>query len=208
MGIIRDKALKSAINNQLRTSKELINEGRIIIEKQFKIAHHKLMKDFESHPVTKELKSGANAKNISGTLPEGNLFGFIGFEEGDDPVNEIEILLARANILIKNRKFGSSGFIWTYAVNIPSLSDLYKVTPSPWAKGASWLQQIEGRGMPNLGQYMYTQSPPAGRSGAGIQSGRKAGGTLRIKYIKPLLNDFEENINNMSGGTRISKSNF
>lgn len=203
-----NRALKATIANQLRSSKQLINEGRIIIENQFKIAHDKLMKDFSSHPVTRELKSGPNSKNISGTLPEGNLFGFIGFEAGDDPLNEVEILLSRANILIKNRKFGTSGFIWTYAINMPSLSDLYKVTPSPWAKGASWLQQLEGRGMSNLGQYMYTQSPPAGRSGAGIQSGRKPGGRLRIKYIRPLLDDFEENINNMSGATRISKSNF
>jgi hypothetical protein len=208
MGIIRDKALKSAINNQLRTSKELINEGRIVIENQFKIAHKKLMSSFNSHPVTVELKRGADSSNVSGSLPEGNLFGFIGFESGDDPLAQVEILLSRANILIKNRKLGSFGFIWTYAVNIPTLSELYKVTPLPWAKGASWLQQLEGRGIANLGQYMFTQSPPAGRSKAGIQSGRKSGGTLRIKYIKPLLEDFEENLNNMSGATRISKSYF
>jgi hypothetical protein len=55
---------------------------------------------------------------------------------------------------------------------------------------------------------MFTQSPPAGRSKAGIQSGRKSGGTLKMKYIKQLLSDFEKNINNISGATRISKSYF
>lgn len=208
MAILRNKALKSAINSQLRTNKELINEGRIIIENQFKIAHKKLMTGFNSHPVTVELRGGSGASNTSGSLPEGNLFGFIGFEAGDNPILEIEILLSRANILIKNRKFSSFGFIWTYAVNIPTLSDLYKATPLPWAKGASWLQQLEGRGIANLGQYMFKQGSSSGRSKAGIQSGRKTGGMLKIKYIRPLLQDFEENLNNMSGGTKVSKRYF
>jgi hypothetical protein len=203
-----DRKLKASIANQLRRNKELINEGRIIIEKQFKIAHNKLIKDFLSHPITRELKAGSGSKNISGTLTEGNLFGFIGFYAGDDPIKEMELLLMKADILIKNRKFAQSGFIWTYAINMPSLSDLYKVTPLPWAKGASWLQQLEGSGIANLGQYMFTKAPVAGRSEAGIQSGRKSGGTLKIKYIKPLLEDFKKNINNISGATRISKSYF
>jgi hypothetical protein len=205
---IINKQLKAAITNELRKDKQLINEGRIIIENQFKFAHKKLLKDFEAHPITRELKAGPDSTNISGGLPEGNLFGFIGFESGDDPTLQLELMLAKANILIKNRKFSNKGFVWTFAVNIPTLSEIYKATPSPWAKGASWLQQLEGRGIPNLGQYMFTQSPPAGRSKAGIQSGRKSGGTLKMKYIKQLLSDFEKNINNISGATRISKSYF
>jgi hypothetical protein len=202
-----DKAVKRALDLEIRKSKQLINEGRLIIESQFKVAHGKLMQDFESHAITRELKRGPASKNLSGTLPEGNLFGFIGFEIGDDPVYELQNLLQRTDILIKRRKFGSFGFVWSFAVNIPTLKDLYAVTPLPWAKGASWLQQLEGQGIANLGQYMHTQSPPAGRSGAGIQSGRESGGSLKKQYIKPLLKDFETNLNTLSA-TRLSKSYF
>lgn len=202
-----DKGVKRALDLEIRKNKQLINEGRLIIESQFKVAHTKLMQDFMSNPITIELKRGPSSKNLSGTLPEGNLFGFIGFEMGDDPVRELEALLQSTNILIKRRKFGSFGFVWSYAVNIPTLKELYEATPLPWAKGASWLQQLEGQGIANLGQYMHTQSPPTGRSGAGIQSGRQSGGSLKKQYIKPLLKKFETNLNTLSA-TRLSKSYF
>ena len=64
-----------------------------------------------------------------------------------------------------------SGFTWAYAVNMPSINDLYKVTPMPWAQGASWLRELEGRGIPNLGQYMYKNAKTS-RSSEGIQGGK------------------------------------
>tara|TARA_R110001592_G_scaffold199554_4_gene448081 strand:- start:2448 stop:3071 length:624 start_codon:yes stop_codon:yes gene_type:complete len=207
MARIVDRGLKAAISSQLRGNKSLTNQGRVIIEKQFKIVHKKLMSDFESHPVTRELKGGAGSSNISGTLTKGNLFGFIGFESSDDPVSDIRTLLSKANILIKQRRFGKFGFIWTYAVNIASKSDLYKATPLPWAQGASWLQQLEGRGIANLGQYMFKKTSSS-RSGAGIQSGTREGGRLKINYMGALIDKFEQDLNDMSGGTKISKSYF
>ena len=39
-----------------------------------------LIKQFESHPVTKEISGGSSSSNVSGTLGGyGNLFSFIGF---------------------------------------------------------------------------------------------------------------------------------
>ena len=160
-----NRSVKLAIHKQLRQNKTLINETRFLIEKQFKAIHAKLMADFESHPVTRELRGGPGSSNPSNTLPEGNLFGFIGFNSGTDPVSDIEKMLRRTDIIIKNRKMGKFGFIWTYLVTSPSMQELYSVTPMPWAKGSSWLRELEGRGIPNLGQYMYKQVSSS-RSGA------------------------------------------
>ena len=73
----------------------------------------------------------------------------------ENPVQDIETLLRKTDIIIKRRQMGNKGFIWTYLVTSPSLKELYAVTPMPWANGSSWLRELEGRGIPNLGQYMH-----------------------------------------------------
>lgn len=202
-----NRSLKDEIGNQLRKDKDTQIKIKNMIEKQFRVAHQKLMSDFQSHSITRELRGGSGSSNISGGLKEGNLFGFIGFEVGDDPVKEIEKLLSKTTIIIKNRKFGSFGFIWTYLVTSPSMKDLYSATPLPWAKGASWLQYLEGRGIPNLGQYMH-KSIRSSRSGAGFQNkNRQPGGSVKAPYVKELLKQFENNLNSLNA-SRTSKKHF
>lgn len=199
-------ALKNILRKKISKDQNLELQTRAIIEKQFKAAHRKLLTEFESHPVTKELKGGPGGSNVSGGLSQGNLFGFIGFDSKYDPIKPIEEALRQANILIKRRKMGNLGMIWTYAVNIPSLQELYQITPMPWARGLSWLQEIEGLGIPNLGQYLYKDSESS-RSTAGIQSGSKSSGRIKIPYIKPILKAFEISLNSISA-SKVSKSYF
>lgn len=202
-----NRSVKTAINKQLIGNKQLINQARLLIEKQFKAIYTKFISDFESHPVTRELRGGSGASNHTGSLSEGNLFGFIGFNVGTDPISDIENMLRRTDIMIKNRKMGSFGFVWTYIVTSPSLQDLYSATPMPWASGASWLRELEGRGIPNLGQYMYKRSSSS-RSGAGVQNqNRSGGGRVRVSYVKQLLKEFEENLNAIQA-SRISGAYF
>ena len=202
-----DRSVKSSIARQLQRDTQLALQTRNIIEKQFRVLHNKLMQDFESHAVTRELKAGPSSSNISGTLPRGNLFGFIGFYAESDPIAEIEKLLGKMEIFIKRRAMGTKGFIWTYIITAPSLSDLYKATPMPWAKGLSWLREMEGGGIPNLGQYIYKRAD-SGRSGAGFQNKKlSGGGRVKIPYIKTLLNNFEKDLNSIQA-SRVSKSNF
>ena len=202
-----NRSTKNAIRKQLIGNKQLINQTRILIDKQFRAIHSKFMTDFESHPVTRELRGGAGAPNHSNSLPQGNLFGFIGFNAGTDPISDIEVMLRRTDIMIKNRKMGQFGFVWTYIVTSPSLQDLYSATPMPWASGASWLRELEGRGIPNLGQYMHKRSSSS-RSGAGVQNkNRSGGGRVRVSYIKQLLQEFEQNLNSIQA-SRVSRAYF
>ena len=82
------------------------------------------------------------------------------------------------------------------------MEDLYKVTPLPWSSG-SWLYALEKRGISNLGQYLSKPSHGS-RSGAGIQTDISRGGTLKIKYISPMLEEFEDDIDQSSNLTLIS----
>jgi hypothetical protein len=89
-------------------------------------------------------------------LGSGNLFGFIGFNSNDDPINQLRKILSKANILI--HKSNRRTFTHTFRVHIATLEEMYELTPLPWAQGASWLQVLEGRGIPNLGQYAFKES--------------------------------------------------
>ena len=87
---MRFKAIGGKINNKAIDKK--IGESKIskkaqeLANKQFIEAKSRLIEDFDSHPVTTEIKGGTNASNLSGTLSGyGNLFSFIGFPEGSDP---------------------------------------------------------------------------------------------------------------------------
>ena len=78
--------------------KELARQGMPILEKkimpklerQFEDAKKAALQAFEEHPVTREIESGIDSPNISGTLDNvTNLFSFIGFSAGDNPIAPI-----------------------------------------------------------------------------------------------------------------------
>ena len=200
---ISNITVKAALNRQLKKDPIVRNQTRIVVEKQFRLAFDKLMADFESHPLTRELKHGPAASNVTGTLRNGNVFGFIGFDADYNPIAPIEKLLRGTNILIKRQSMGSKGLLTTFSVNTPEMSALYSASPMPWAKGASWLEQIEGSGISGLGQYLFKRVDSS-RSGAGIQlKDAKGSGRLKIPYLKPMLKEFENNLNNITGAMKI-----
>ncbi len=194
-----DQGVSRELRRQLTKSREAKNQVRVFVEKQFKIAHTSLMKKFDAHKVTKELESGPGAENISGSLREGNLFGFIGFSESESPIAEMRSALANANILI-HRQITKEPLSFIYRVNIPTIEELYKMTPMPWAKGSSWLRELEGRGIPNLGQYRFKDSKLS-RSGAGVQVDvGEGGGRLKLSYMSALMDEFEKELSQIQGG--------
>jgi hypothetical protein len=148
-----------------------------------------MVKDFLSHPVTKEILSGPNASNTSGTLGGyGNLFSFIGFEAGTNPITPIIELLEQTNYRFTRMEGGKVDII----VEMPSKDDIFKATPLPWAPGLSWAERIE-IGLSGLGQYLNTPSPYS-RSGHGIQSSKvKKGGAFKnTKYISDFIKRWQK----------------
>lgn len=157
-------------------------------------ARKDLVRDFHSHSITQEIKSGSSASNTSGTLGGyGNLFSFIGFNQGDNPTIPIEnILNERLNV--KVRAAGSGRFKITI-INAPSAQAIFNVTPIPWASGSSWAEGME-KGISNLGSFLYRESGIRSRSGTGIQVKNKLrASNLRTgSYISGLINKFLRNV--------------
>lgn len=158
-------------------------------------AHQEMIKEFESHPVTKEIESGPEGWNQSGTLGGyGNLFSYIGFEEGMDPLAPVRNLIKKA-LKVKSIPQSQKSMILKFQVELPSKEDIFQASPMPWVSGRSWVEGIE-KGISGLGSYINRMTF-TGRSGQGIQAKNKvrSGQFRNTKYLSNILNNLKNNIN-------------
>lgn len=182
---------------ELQNDKEYQKSVKSLIEDQFEKIKDKYIDEFLNHPVTQEIKGGISASNISGTLNNiTNLYSFIGFDEGTDPIQPIEELLEKSNYrIIYNSNSGESTVIF----DIPTAAQIFAITPMPWAVGRSWARGIE-TGISGLGYYL--KKVKNSRSGLGIQSTieqvRTGASFKNTKYISDLINRFSKDLKELN----------
>ena len=165
-------------------------------EKKVSQEKNKLIEAFDNHEVTKEIAAGPKTSNTSGTLGGyGNLFSFIGFDAGSDPITPVKELLNE--IEVKNIK--KNGDEYNVTVKYPSQNEISKVTPLPFENGRSWALGIE-KGISGFTQYIYTKFLD-GRSKQGVQSDKAKGlGSFKKQdYLNLLIQNF---INNIRGNKK------
>ncbi len=155
-----------------------------------------MIKDFESHPVTMEIRDGPNASNSSGLLGGyGNLFSFIGFSSSDSPIEIISnILNKKIKTTVKKRDNNGK---YSVTLIIPNKEEIFNASPIPWESGRSWIDGIE-KGLSGLGQYLYSDSGfNDSRSDTGIQSKSKKSGVKfrNTSYLSKIISDFKNKIN-------------
>lgn len=164
---VKSSDLNLAISKNKTVRKVAFN----IAKKKLEDAKNELIQDFNSHPVSKEISAGPNASNVSGTLGGyGNLFSFIGFSAGNNPI-ELWVSFLKNKIQIKNKnpktKSSNSDVIsFEFDVNGISETDYIAAGRMPWESGRSWIKAIE-QGISGFSFYI---SKKMGRSGGGIQS--------------------------------------
>ena len=177
-------------------SREFVKAVQQVVRDRFEIIKRNLISEFESHPVTVEIAGGVNAKNSSGTLGgKGNLFRFIGFDAGSDPILPISQELSKISLaMTRVKRDGTSQTNVIY----PSAEDIFRITPLPWASQRSWARGIE-KGISNLGQFLNIKSEYS-RAGAGIQASNiNTGSSFQpMPYITSLIKNFEKEIINLS----------
>ena len=155
----------------------------------------RLIKNFKADKITIELKAGPTGSNTSGILGGyGNLFSFIGFSAGTDPTDVIERIFEQ-KFQFKVRRIGKSG---KYKITffIPSIEEIYGLTPMPWASGSSWVSGIE-KGMSNIGSYLYSSRGfGQSRAGTGIQAKNRSSGVSfrRTPYVGKLIDNFKKRL--------------
>lgn len=173
-----------------------------IIENNFIKAKEILLKDFDSHVITREILGGSsdpiNAKNISGTLGGySNLFAFIGFNKGEDPISDLRTLLE--NISIESIEVKQT-LKMSAKTAIPTEQEILESSRMPWENGRSWALSIE-TGISNFSNFMG-QYRPSSRSGGGIQVEASYNKKYRYRpmgYLTPMFKMFLNNLSTKTG---------
>lgn len=182
---------------ELQADKEYQKQVTSIIDSEFNKIKNNYIQEFINHPITEEIRGGITATNSSGTLGGiTNLYSFIGFDEGTDPIKPIEELLNKSNYRII---FNSKNINSTVIFDIPTATQIFQITPMPWAVGRSWARGIE-TGISGLGYYL--KKIKNSRSGLGVQSSTdqiRPGAVFKnTKYISDLINRFSKDLNNLN----------
>lgn len=179
----------------LQKNKEYIAIRNKTIKQNFDKIKNEIINDFNRHPITMEIEGGVDAANISGTLNGvTNLYSFIGFEAGTDPIAPIRSALERSNYRIIDSSTLAESTIF---FDIPTAADIFSITPMPWATGRSWAKGIES-GISGLGYYI--KKIKNSRSGLGVQSQKQVRTGARFKntqYISDLINKFTNKIKDL-----------
>jgi hypothetical protein len=198
MPAISIKIDRASIEAKIRAAIE--KQGGAVAEevarKVFKRAYKAMLRDFDQHPITAELRAGSRAVNFSDTLGGyGNLYSFLGFEVGSNPTGPLRDMLELGTnmrmTLFRNNT-------WYFKVQTPSKAAIEAVTPMEWESGNSWAYAIED-GVSNLSHYLYKNTSKS-RSGTGIQEeGWEINEDLefkRTKYLSEIFENFRNRINN------------
>ena len=184
------------------------------VKKQFNAQKEVALAEFDSHPVTAELlnpEGGTVSMTLGGY---GDLFGFIGFESGFNPISPVRLALRSklkfkgTNLSInypRNRKgqFATGARTKVLKINfeVPDLNDFDDAAQfQGWNGGRNWVKGIE-RGISGVSYYA---DYPRGRSERGLQlkgpitegpSNRPLG--FRTKpYITKIVENFKKNFTN------------
>jgi hypothetical protein len=163
------------------------------IQKRFNFAYQKMIEEFEDSKVTQEIEAGPEAPNYTNSLGGyGNLFSFIGFPRGTNPVEPLRQLLINTNV--KYTSFRNNR--WYFRVNLPTRNKITAATPMPWEGLNSWAYAVE-RNISNLSHYLYEKTS-AGRSKEALQVKpivHKDLSFKKVNYISFILEHFKNRIN-------------
>lgn len=116
----------TSVREKIKNVKKL----EILVDKKVQAgveeAKSNFIEQFEEHPITKEIQEGPEASNSSGTLNgQGNLFSFIGFERGSNPITPVSNFLKNAFQVKKLKtEIGRSKIVINYKVSYPTQKEL------------------------------------------------------------------------------------
>ncbi len=144
-----------------------------IAQRRANIAQQDMVETFEQHNITKEVQGGADYVGPSviqyfSTNGNGNLFSFVGFKAGTDPVKVLRELIkfpiqVKLTTRVKNAYY--------FKILAPSINDMEKATPMPedyFTGDFSWARGVEDGDLPGIGEFLAIKTS-ASRSGGGIQ---------------------------------------
>lgn len=197
-----------SIRQKLLKNPEVQAKAYLEVKKLTDAAHEDLMDEFNKHPVTVEIEEGSkgnNVGNISGTLNgyDGSLFGFIGFNAGENPIEPVRQVLK--NVSLENRPQINRKSL-TFKYNFPTLKEVEEAGPSPSRYDTgSWVAKIS-RGISGFASFMARLG--SGVSDMGLQAKNKKtgepielrkGNYKKVPYMSQMLINFKYRLFNKAG---------
>jgi hypothetical protein len=196
---VRRGAVTRRVFESRAATKRVSGVVRNSAERAARKANDKMVKEFLNHKVTQEISRGPaqNSKNISDTLGGyGNLFSFVGFEKGSDPILPVAGLLENSIRVNSVRKARGKNAL-EVSVQVPDKEVIFAATPMPWAVGRSWTKGIE-EGISGLGRYFFSGRTgfKGSRSGHAIQTENLDTATAfkNVPYISALIRNAAKDV--------------
>lgn len=208
------EAFRSEIAKQVSTNPKIIDTVYQIANEKFISEKEKLLTEFNESPVTKEIEGGPRADNISNTIRilfkskndylPGNLFSFIGFEDGSDPIKDLRKLIQEQTYLKKTSRgaiYSTDKITYKFDIYYPTTGQIEDKAPMPWSIRRSWVRAIS-KGLDNISHYLYVKSKTfeKSRSGPGLQIKKESGRRIYtppkdgylLEMVERFLNKFKK----------------
>lgn len=202
---------------------KLQKELEVEIRKNFALEKQKLVNNFENHEISKEVRKPNRSKGsaLLGSYKQGNLFGFIGFNEGADPISPVvkeinKITDIKAIIFERSINRDVLGRFTTgkqkkirVAIEVPDLNDFKEASKEvvPATSTFNWVKSIERGTISGYKRFLgWSDKRSRGRSGEGvITKTNLRSGNFRHRpgYVTGLINSF---VKNFSGVTFFSRT--
>lgn len=174
-------------NYDFKGSKSLQNAAYRAAIKKAKETKKEVLKEFDKHEVTQEIKQGPKGRSSALLGGFGNFFGFLGFEKGSQPISILRDVLDSSFTVNRQRgrlkKVAKTTFTVEFDVDVPTDQQIYALTPLPWTT-KSWVKGVE-KGITNYSQTVFQERKGRGtlfdshsRSGVAIQVKRQ------VNFIK------------------------
>lgn len=175
----------------------------------FFFAKANLITEIGKTKVAAELNEAEDAHNTTNTLrntneDQGNLFSFIGFDSGSDPVGDLtDMLEDKIQFSPANEIFPSTKNLLRiyFTPQLPSEEDYVTAAPFRWLVGRSWALDIE-KSISGINSYLFRRGKimAASHSGPAVQAKNKKTGELQIlnpnasfkgiKFLTPIFRKF------------------
>jgi hypothetical protein len=191
--------IADAISKNPKMVKIIRNKVHDMVEEYVQNSQKQMIAEYDDHPVTKEIEQGPEAANISNTLGgEGNLFSYIGFNDGSNPTEVVRDIL-QDSVKVENKpKITAVGrdLKISFPIIGPTISEIESVTPMPFEGGRSWVRGIE-KGISGFSYYIFKKYLKGSRSGTGLQteSEIRTGSFKPTSYMSSILKRFYSKVN-------------
>jgi len=196
---LNQNKIAEAISKNSKMASLIRKEVRTIVEEYVDKSKDEMVNEFLNHPVTKEIDNGPEASNISSTLGgQGNLFSYIGFEEGSEPTESVKEILENSVKVSTRPEISVNGknIKINFPVSGPTISEIESETPMPFEGGKSWVSGVE-KGISGFSYYVFRKFIKNSRSSTGIQTEPqvRTGSFKPSPYLSVILKKFYSKIN-------------